>query len=150
MDGTAESSLGERIRTSREAKNLTQKELADRIGKDEAVISKWERGKNLPQKGNITLLAEALDVDTFWLKNGIRPTLESSSNQIEDPARDAPPSRRLVAGITALDTPTRQFLEETLDSCFRKISRNQTLTDDDVSLVIKFVRDLTERGRGQR
>ncbi len=63
-------SFGSRIRRAREEKNLTQKDLADQVEKDEAIISKWERGKNLPQKANISRLAEALGVSAQWLRTG--------------------------------------------------------------------------------
>ena len=41
------------IKALREKGNLTQKELADRIGVSDKTVSKWETGKSLP---DITLL----------------------------------------------------------------------------------------------
>ena len=38
---------GERIRRGREAKALTQEELAEALGVSRQAVSKWERGESL-------------------------------------------------------------------------------------------------------
>ena len=47
--------IGKFILKLRREKNMTQQELADRIGVTDRAISKWENGKNLP---DITTLKE--------------------------------------------------------------------------------------------
>lgn len=54
--------VGENIRIYRERKNITQRELGDKIGKTWEMVSRYERGASSPLK-QIDTLADALDVD---------------------------------------------------------------------------------------
>lgn len=47
----------------REAKSLTQKQLAERIGTDVMTISRWENGKVAISTNTLAVLAEALGGD---------------------------------------------------------------------------------------
>jgi transcriptional regulator with XRE-family HTH domain len=55
--------IGENIRIYRERKDMTQKELAEKIGKTWEMISRYERGASSPFK-QIDSLADALKVDS--------------------------------------------------------------------------------------
>lgn len=60
--------LGERIATAREAKNMLQSELAELVGvKSSAVISNWETDKNKPDAEKLVGLCGALDVTLSYL-----------------------------------------------------------------------------------
>lgn len=59
--------IGERIRIARKAKELSQKELADKVSRTKNVISNWERGDNQPDADTIGKLCAALDVMPNWL-----------------------------------------------------------------------------------
>lgn len=61
---------GEFILKLRQSKNLTQKELADKIGVTDKAISKWERGNGLPDVTLLEPLAKALDTSVAELLNG--------------------------------------------------------------------------------
>ena len=50
------------IKTLRKEANLTQKELADKLGIDDSNISKWERGKTLPDISIFPQIAAVLNV----------------------------------------------------------------------------------------
>jgi transcriptional regulator with XRE-family HTH domain len=55
--------LGERIRTLREARGLTQAELAAAVGrKSKSTVSHWESGEVPPPSRVLPLLAVALSV----------------------------------------------------------------------------------------
>ena len=54
--------VGENIRIYRERKNITQRELGDKIGKTWEMVSRYERGVSSPLN-QIDTLADALDVD---------------------------------------------------------------------------------------
>ncbi|MFA5633639.1 MAG: helix-turn-helix transcriptional regulator [Candidatus Dojkabacteria bacterium] len=54
--------VGENIRIYRERKNITQRELGDRIGKTWEMISRYERGVSSPLN-QINTLADALNID---------------------------------------------------------------------------------------
>ncbi len=48
------------IAAARRAKKLTQAQLADQMGVDQALISRWESGKVTPNKDNLTKLKDIL------------------------------------------------------------------------------------------
>ncbi len=54
--------LSENIRAAREAKGLSQIELAARLNVVRQTISKWERGRSVPDADLLVSLANALDV----------------------------------------------------------------------------------------
>ena len=61
---------GSTIKRLREEKNLTQTELADRIGVSSKAVSKWETAKGLPDITLIEPLAKALNVSVMELMSG--------------------------------------------------------------------------------
>lgn len=61
---------GTTIRQRREARNMTQAELADRIGVSSKTISKWETAKGLPDISLLQPLAQALGISIIELMNG--------------------------------------------------------------------------------
>lgn len=54
--------IGVRVRTVREARGLTQKELAQRVGITQGALSNYERGKRDMAVSTVIAIAEALDV----------------------------------------------------------------------------------------
>lgn len=66
-------SLGEKIKTARESVNLSQAELAERMGfarNADGAISKWESGEREPKLGNIIKLANALEMNAGEMFGG--------------------------------------------------------------------------------
>lgn len=55
--------LGRVLRIARQAKGLTQIELADRAGTVQSTISSWESGRAEPRLQQLVTLADVLDVD---------------------------------------------------------------------------------------
>ena len=53
---------GERIRQGREAKGLTQEELAEAVGVSRQAVSKWEGDLSRPAAGKLVLLSEILGI----------------------------------------------------------------------------------------
>ena len=58
------------IKQLREKQNLTQAELAERIGVSSKTISKWETAKGLPDVSLLQPLAQALGISVIELMNG--------------------------------------------------------------------------------
>jgi DNA-binding XRE family transcriptional regulator/desulfoferrodoxin (superoxide reductase-like protein) len=58
------------IRQLREKQNLTQAELAEKIGVSSKTISKWETAKGLPDISLLQPLAQALGISVIELMNG--------------------------------------------------------------------------------
>lgn len=63
--------LGLRLSNCRQDRNMTQEELAGRLGITPQAVSKWERGQSLPDISMLSDLATLLNVSADWLL-GIR------------------------------------------------------------------------------
>lgn len=61
---------GSAIKRLREARKLTQAQLADKIGVSDKAVSKWETGKGLPDISLVETLAKSLGVSVLELMNG--------------------------------------------------------------------------------
>ena len=68
--------FGKRLREFRKRRNLTQKEIAIKIGVSEQAISKWENGDCLPDVYNLKLLALVLKVSIDCLLDTENETAE--------------------------------------------------------------------------
>ena len=58
------------LKSLREKRELTQRELADRIGVSDKAVSKWETTRGLPDVGSLDSLAQALGVSIAELLTG--------------------------------------------------------------------------------
>jgi transcriptional regulator with XRE-family HTH domain len=108
------SAIGDNIKKYRELKGLTQKELAESIGKTKNVISNWENGLNKPDIDTIELIMGVLDI------NDAKDILGwSTKKDIEDSAKKA--SNKALAELTELLS---------------------SMSDKDIELVNSFVKRL--------
>lgn len=57
--------LGEQIRISREKNNLSQEELATKLGVSRQAVSKWENGISKPHGMNRDILIQILELEDF-------------------------------------------------------------------------------------
>ena len=69
-----------RIREARHRLQLTQIDLADRIGVHQSSVAYWESGKTRPRSATLLTLALALDVAPEWLEFG--SSFSASDTQI--------------------------------------------------------------------
>ncbi len=63
---------GQFIKTIRKEKNLTQREVAERLSISEKTVSKWETGNGLPEVGLMLPLCELLGISVNELLSGER------------------------------------------------------------------------------
>ena len=68
MDDKA--TIGARVRRTRRALDITQADLAARIGVAHTTIVRIERGKAAPRTDTLFKLADALGVDPKWIVAG--------------------------------------------------------------------------------
>lgn len=61
------STIGNNIKKYREAKGLTQKQVAEAAGKTKNVVSNWEQGDNKPDADTIAVLCGLFGVDANTL-----------------------------------------------------------------------------------
>lgn len=61
-------SLGEQIKQARENKNLSQEELAEKLGVTRQAVSKWENDISIPQGINRELISQVLELEMLSAK----------------------------------------------------------------------------------
>lgn len=74
--------LGERIKQAREAKNLSQEDLAEYLSITRQSISKWENNLSVPQGVNREMLAQVLELDLGVI--GTRDDANDSDKKVTD------------------------------------------------------------------
>lgn len=62
--------IGKFIQEKRKEKNLTQKELAEKLGVTDKAVSKWERGQGCPDVSILEILSNELGVSILELLKG--------------------------------------------------------------------------------
>lgn len=87
----------------RKARNLTQQQLADMVGANQATISKIEQGNGNPTLDMINRIATALHVETYELfsRNDIEQRVMDALNGMTDP-------RQKEAAIIVLESMSRR------------------------------------------
>lgn len=60
-------SFGEKLKTARNAKRMTQKQLAEIVGVKHNSVCDWEKGKTTPDPDMIELLCGALEITPTYL-----------------------------------------------------------------------------------
>ena len=84
---TGAQTIGARIRDRREKVQLTQGQLADKLGVSRVAITQWELSTTHPAKSRMAELAEALSCSVLWLTFG--ETLTMSRTEFETAIREA-------------------------------------------------------------
>ena len=93
--------LGDNLKSIRKAKKMTQKELAQKSGVKQSVISDLETG-NAKSTGSILELANALGVTAEELKKGVISTLDNNV---------APVSSKLIPVLSWVPAGTMTSVE---------------------------------------
>lgn len=75
--------IGEFIATQRKNNNLTQAALAEKLGITDRAVSKWERGKGLPDVSLMLDLCEILGITVNELLSGEKISMENSNQKNE-------------------------------------------------------------------
>ncbi len=73
-------STGQFIQNLRKEQNLTQKDLADKIGCTDKAVSRWETGLGLPDVGILLNLSQALNVSVNEILRGEKIIAENDDN----------------------------------------------------------------------
>lgn len=74
-------SLGKRLKEAREAKKLTQKQLAEMIGAKHNSVSNWENDQNKPDMDKLQLICSVLDIDISTLLSPKNEILENVDDE---------------------------------------------------------------------
>lgn len=95
--------LGERIRTLRSSKNLSQNDLADALNVSRQSVSKWETNGAIPDLEKLMGMSELFGVTLDSLVKGTPPP-EAPADAAEEPSRSPTPVKRThtTAGVILL------------------------------------------------
>lgn len=75
--------IGKFIKEMRKTRNLTQEELAEKLGVNNRTVSRWENGKNMPDISLYKPLCEVLGISIEELVNGEITDKNNVSNSVE-------------------------------------------------------------------
>ena len=75
--------IGEFIASQRRSNNLTQAALAEKLGITDRAVSKWERGKGLPDVSIMLDLCEIFGITVNELLSGEKISMENSNQKNE-------------------------------------------------------------------
>lgn len=93
--------LAERLKEYRKFLKMSQKELAERLGKAQTVVSSWEIGTGVPNASQLPAIAKALDVSIDDLIG--TPNIKSKDAELLDAFHKADKTTqknvRLLLGI---------------------------------------------------
>ena len=93
--------VGEKIKSRREGKKITQHELASALGISPAAVCQWERKGAVPRPKTLAKVAQALDVSEEYLAVPREPNIPtdpvSASEAIDK-------LKAIVANATGFDT----------------------------------------------
>ena len=70
--------FAERLRNARETANMSQEQMASRIGVTMGTIASWEKGLSAPRANRLQMLASLLNVPLLWLLGGVQQTPKSA------------------------------------------------------------------------
>ena len=91
---------GRFIAECRKEKNLTQMQLAERLGITDKAISKWERGISMPDTSIMLELCDILGISVNELLNGEKISMENNDRKNEqlllDMAKEAEQKNRII------------------------------------------------------
>lgn len=76
--------IGQFIATKRREQNITQEQLAAKIGVSNKTVSKWETGKTIPDYSVVESLCEALNISVNELIAGKEKASEENNPSQED------------------------------------------------------------------
>ena len=76
--------IGKKITDLRKEHNMTQMELADKLGISFQAVSNWERGNTMPDISKLPELAEIFHISVDELLNGKAPLVEAVLNDTVD------------------------------------------------------------------
>ena len=63
--------LSERLAAARKERNMTQREVAERLNVSFQAVSLWERGETSPDIDKLVEIASLYQVTTDWLLTGV-------------------------------------------------------------------------------
>ena len=118
--------LNERLKKLRRYLDLTQQELADKIGMKRNTIANYETNRNEPSNAVISLICKEFNVNEIWLRTGEGEmfTEETKDEQLSYffgqilASDDSSIIKTIMLGFAKLSPEQRDILEDLLKTMF--------------------------------
>ena len=120
-------SFGEKIKSARISKGLTQRQLADAIGAKHNSISDWEKNKNKPDPDTIELLCGVLDISPNYL-------IGTNLNKIEP---HSPQELNLIKKYRCLDFHGQDIIDTILEKEYERCVEDKDEEKETIKLVAR-------------
>lgn len=114
--------IGKFISKERKNKELTQKELADKLNISEKTVSKWECGKGLPEVSLMQPLCKELDISVNELLNGAKDPQEDKAI-IEYVKYEKKKSKKKIVTLTIVSLLLITFILSTIVYFFNSYNK---------------------------
>ena len=117
--------IGKKITDLRKKHNMTQMELADKLGISFQAVSNWERGNTMPDISKLPELAAIFNISVDELLNGKAPLVEAVLNDtVDEYMEDGNVTEQEIADALPLLKPEQaeELLEKTDVSSFTDLS----------------------------
>lgn len=117
--------IGKKITDLRKVNNMTQMELADKLGISFQAVSNWERGNTMPDISKLPELAEIFHISVDELLNGKAPLVEAVLNDtVDEYMEEGNITEQEIADTLPLLKPEQaeEILEKTDVSSFTDLS----------------------------
>ena len=95
--GPDKATFGDRLVAAREKSNLSQQDLAKRLGVKNSTIKSWENDNSEPRANRLSMLAGLLNVSITWLISAEGSGIEDSGKSLEVPDDLQQPLKELKA-----------------------------------------------------
>ncbi len=79
--GPDKATFGDRLAAARENSNLSQNDLAKRLGVKNSTIKSWENDNSEPRANRLSMLAGLLNVSITWL-------ISAEGSEVEAPSKE--------------------------------------------------------------
>ncbi|MDG0986889.1 MAG: helix-turn-helix transcriptional regulator [Paracoccaceae bacterium] len=93
--GPDKATFGDRLVAAREKANLSQQDLAKRLGVKNSTIKSWENDNSEPRANRLSMLAGLLNVSITWL-------ISAEGSGVEAPEKSDEMSNDLLDALTEL------------------------------------------------
>jgi len=120
------STLGSRIEQARDAKQLSARQLARRVGVKPETLENWERDRSEPRAEKLLKLSGILQVPMVWLLTGDTP--EAYTQPIE-PSQTTEVAQKLARAVSL-----QRELSSLLEALSDDVARLQEAMDEEARL----------------
>lgn len=104
--------IGERIKLLRKELKMSQSEFGQRIGLKQAAVGLYENGHRSVSDQSITLISQAFNVRTEWLRTGEGPRDVPTLSALLDSTDMDEDDRTIIKMYLSLSPDKRTFLKE--------------------------------------